>query len=309
MSTRKIIFVTGATGAQGGSVVKALLASGIYAVRALTRNAKSEKALALLEQGAEVVEGDFENEARLTQLIKGCYGVFGVTNFWEHFGNEFRQGKNLVNAVHAAGVEHFVLSTLPNYHLLSKGKLSVPHCDMKAALEDYTRSIGQPATFLHVAYYYENFLSFFQLQKDDNNGYWFGFPQGDTRLSMYSVEDTGAIVLQVFNHPEAYIGRVTGAVGEDRSCTEYAATMTKVLGYPVHYRYIPYDTYAAQGWQGAEEIASMFEVQRLHIPERWLHLIESYGLHPDMQSFEQWMIKNRSAFPVNIKVFSAALEI
>ena len=309
MTTRKIIFVTGATGAQGGSVAKALLASGEYAVRALTRNAQSEKAIALKEQGADVVEGDFENEAELTELIKGCYGVFGVTNFWEHFGNEFRQGKNLVNAVHAAGIKHFVLSTLPNYHALSNGKLSVAHCDIKAALEEYTKSLGLPATFLHVAYYYENFLSFFPLQKDDADGYWFGFPQGDTKLSMYSVEDTGPLVLQLFNHPEQYIGRLAGAVGEDRSCAAYAAVMTKVLGYPVHYRYIPYETYAAMGWQGAEEIAAMFEVQRLHIPERWLHLIESYGLHPAMQSFEQWLTKHKSSFPAHTKVPSAALEL
>lgn len=49
----KIIAVHGATGAQGGSVVRSLLKSD-WKVRAITRNTASDSAKALIKLGAEV---------------------------------------------------------------------------------------------------------------------------------------------------------------------------------------------------------------------------------------------------------------
>jgi uncharacterized protein YbjT (DUF2867 family) len=300
MISKKIILVTGATGAQGGSVAKALLNENKFAVRILTRNAKSPKALALQEAGAEIAEGDLDDIQSLLTAMKDVYGVFGVTSFWEHYEKEYQHGKNLVDAVHQSGIEHFVYSTLPNYKQLSGGKLSVPHCDLKAELEEYTKSLKIPATFMRIAFYYENFLSFFPLQKDENDNFFFGFPQGDTKLSIVTVEDMGGVVTPVFNHPEEYIGRVVGVVGEDLNCDEYAAILSKVLKQKVYYKYIPRDVYAGFGFPGAEELANMFEVQRLHIKERHLDLIESYGLNPSMQRFEKWLEKNKEKFEANI---------
>lgn len=300
MISRKIILVTGATGAQGGSVAKALLNENKFAVRILTRNAKSPKAIALQEAGAEIAEGDLDDIQSLLAAMKDVYGVFGVTSFWEHFEKEYQHGKNLVDAVHQSGIEHFVYSTLPNYKQLSSGKLSVPHCDLKAELEEYTKSLKIPATFMRIAFYYENFLSFFPLQKDENDNFFFGFPQGDTKLSIVTVEDMGGVVAPIFNHPEEYIGRVVGVVGEDLSCDEYAAILSKVLKQNVYYKYIPRDVYAGFGFPGAEELANMFEVQRLYIKERHLDLIESYGLNPSMQRFEKWLEKNKEKFEANI---------
>lgn len=300
MTSKKIILVTGATGAQGGSVAKALLNENKFAVRILTRNAKSPKAIALQEAGAEIAEGDLDDMQSLLPAMKDVYGVFGVTSFWEHYEKEYQHGKNLVDAVHQSGISHFVYSTLPNYKQLSGGKLSVPHCDLKAELEEYTKSLSIPATFMRIAFYYENFLSFFPLQKDENDNFFFGFPQGDTKLSIVTVEDMGGVVAPVFNHPEEYIGRVVGVVGEDLSCDEYAAILSKVLKQNVYYKYIPRDLYAGFGFPGAEELANMFEVQRLYIKERHLDLIESYGLNPSMQRFEKWLEKNKEKFEPNI---------
>ena len=300
MTSKKIILVTGATGAQGGSVAKALLNENKFAVRILTRNAKSPKAIALQEAGAEIAEGDLDDIQSLLPAMKDVYGVFGVTSFWEHYEKEYQHGKNLVDAVYESGIEHFVYRNLPNYKQLRGCKLSVPHCDLKAELEEYTKSLKIPVTFMRIAFYYENFLSFFPLQKDENDNFFFGFPQGDTKLSVVTVEDMGGVVAPVFNHPEEYIGRVVGVVGEDLSCNEYAAILSKVLKQNVYYKYIPRDVYAGFGFPGAEELANMFEVQRLYIKERHLDLIESYGLNPSMQRFEKWLEKNKEKFEANI---------
>jgi uncharacterized protein YbjT (DUF2867 family) len=307
MNQKKIILVTGATGAQGGAVARALLAQKNFAVRILTRNSTSEKALALQAAGAEIAEGDFDNIESLKAAMKDCYGVFGVTNFWEHFEKEYQQGINLINAVKESGIQHFVLHTLPSYSKLSNGKYPTPHCDMKAAFQDYTNSKSIPATFVHVAFYYENFLTFFPLQPMNDGSYSFGFPQGDTKLAMVGIEDLGGIIASVFKFPVEYIGRTIGAVGADDSCSEYAAIMSRVLGRKVHYHYIPRDVYAGFEFPGAEELANMFEVQRLYIPNRQLDLIESYGLNPNMQTFESWLKQHASAFEKSFQAAEAVM--
>jgi uncharacterized protein YbjT (DUF2867 family) len=296
MNNKPIILVTGATGAQGGSVARSLLSAGQFAVRILTRNASSPKAAELQQAGAEVVEGDMDNKDSLIKAMQGCYGVFGVTNFWEHYEKEYQQGKNLIEAVKESNISHFVLHTLPDYKALSQGKYAVPHCDIKAELERYCRQLGLKATFVQIAFYYENFLNFFPLQ-DAGNGTWtFGFPQGDTPLAMAAAEDMGPVVRMIFEHPEAYMNRVVGVVGAHDTCTAYAETMSRVLGKNIAYRYIPRDEYVTYGFPGAEEIANMFEVQRLHIPDRGIDLIESYGLYPAMQTFAQWLERNKTKF-------------
>jgi uncharacterized protein YbjT (DUF2867 family) len=296
MQTKKTILVTGATGAQGGSVARALLAENNFAVRILTRNPGGANAIALQQAGAQTVSGDMNDAESLKAAMKDCYGVFAVTNFWEHFENEYQQGKNLVDAVKEMNIRHFVLHTLPDYSKLSSGKYPTPHCDIKAALQEYTKQLGIPATFIQVAFYYENFLNFFPLQHIGDGRFAFGFPQGDTKLAMVAVEDIGGIVASIFNHPAAYIGRVVGAVGADDTCSNYAAIMSKVLDVPVQYNYIPRDVYAAFNFPAAAELANMFEVQRLYITNRQLHLIESYGLNPAMQTFENWLMENKNKF-------------
>ena len=301
MEQKKIILVTGATGAQGGSVAKVLLAQNKFTVRILTRNAQSENAIILAKLGAEVITGNMDDIESLKLAMKDCYGVFGVTNFWEHFEKEYQQGKNLIDAVKASNVSHFVFHTLPDYNKLSNGKYPVPHCDIKAALQNYTKSLGLAATFIHVAFYYENFFSFFPLQPAADNSYYFGFPQGNTRLAMVSIEDLGGMIATIFDHPADYIGRTVGAVGANDTCENYAAIMSRVLGKKIKFNYIPRDEYAALGFPGAEEIANMFEVQRLYIPERRIDMIESYGLNPLTQSFENWMKENKNKFGAMMK--------
>src|SRR5688500_4432395 len=128
---KKIILVIGATGAQGGSVARHLLARGEFALRALTRNTESESAQKLRELGAEVVTGTLDDRASLRAALKDVYGVFGVTNYWEHFEKELEQGRNLINAVAGASVEHFVFSSLPSVKKPSNGELNSQHFDQQ----------------------------------------------------------------------------------------------------------------------------------------------------------------------------------
>lgn len=292
---KKTIAVFGATGAQGGSVARALLNRGVFAVRAITRKTDSPAANALRDLGAEIVQGDLDDPASLAAALDGVYGVFGVTNFWEHFAKEEQQGRNLVKAVAGANVRHFVYSTLPPVEKATNGALKSPHFDLKAEHEDYARSLGIPSTFVHVPFYYENFLYFFPPKPAGDGTYQFGFPQGDTPLAAISVQDVGPIVAPLFEQPEKYIGQVVKIAGDELPAAAYADAMSRVTGANIRYAYIPRETFAAFGFPGAEDLADMFEFYRLHIPSRVQDIETCRALAPELQSFETWAARNAGA--------------
>jgi uncharacterized protein YbjT (DUF2867 family) len=292
----KKILIIGATGAQGGSVARHML-QGEFQVKCITRNPQSEAAKQLAVLGAEIVAGDLSDKASLLNAMADCQLVFGVTNFWEHFDQELHHGKNLIDAVAESKIEHFVLSTLPSSEKLSGGTLSVPHFKTKAAMELYCKTKkGLNYTFVHPAFYFENFLSFFPPQPSGGGAFSFGFPQGNTPLAGIAIEDLGGIVKAVFEQPETYIGKTVGAVSEDIPCDSYALQMSEALGVKVMYNDIPRDVFASFGFPGADDLATMFTLNKLHITNRQSEKEESHRLFPGLKSFSQWMEENKSKF-------------
>lgn len=293
---RPTILVTGATGAQGGSVARHLLEHGRFAVRGITRNPDSPAAQALRQRGAEVVQADLADSPRLREVMKGCYGVYGVTNFWEHFEGEREHGFSLVDAVAATGVRHFVFSTLPSVSQLTRGELPVPHFDIKAEMEQYARSLRLPTTFVHLAYYFDNFLAWFAPRRVEDGTYRFSFPQGDTPLAGIGAEDVGGVVAVIFEQPEEFLGKTLYLVGDYLLPDEYAATMSRVTGRPVSYAHIPREDFAALGFPGAQDVANMFEYYRKLVPDRTPDLERTRELYPQVQTFETWLRNHRETF-------------
>lgn len=295
MKLQPFILVIGATGAQGGSVARHLLASGRFAVRAFTRQPHSENAKALQAAGAEVVAGDLNNKESLVNALQGCAGVYGVTSFWEHFEAEWQQGVNLVDAVVESKVQQFVFSTLPHVYGVSNGTLSVPHFDIKARLEAYARSKKWDTTFVHLAFYYQNFLSFFPPRKGADGSYFISFPQGDAPLAAISVSDIGGIVLPIFENPNAYAGETIAAAGDVHTAAGYAQVLSKITGKKIVYQYMPRKTFAAQDTPGAEELADMFEYYRVYKPYGREAVVESRRLYPALKTFEEKAMEEKDA--------------
>jgi uncharacterized protein YbjT (DUF2867 family) len=292
---KKKILVFGATGAQGGSVARQLLARGVFDVRAFTRNSQSDRAQELRELGAEIAQGDLDDPASIEAALQGVDGVFGVTNFWEHFDREAEQGRNLVDAVAAANVRHFVLSSLPPIANATNGALRSPHFDIKAEHEERARTLGIPSTFVHVPFYYENFLAFFPPRPAGDGTLQFGFPQGDTPLAAMSVADVGRIVAVIFEQPEQYLGKVVKLAGDELPATEYAAVMSNQLGREIRYTHVPREVFAALGFPGAEDLADMFEFYRVHMPSRTSDIAHWRKAVPELQSFGTWVANNEGA--------------
>src|SRR6266446_1103350 len=108
-NNEKLIAVIGATGQQGGGVVRALQASGQFNVRALSRNPGKHRDLA-----DEVVEADLSRPETLKGAFEGAHGVFLVTNSREQGGDEGKQATAAVRASMDGDGKHLGWSTLPD---------------------------------------------------------------------------------------------------------------------------------------------------------------------------------------------------
>ena len=196
---RKTIAVIGATGAQGRGVVNALVEGGVFNVRAITRNPEKYSGKA-----NEVVFGDLSNLKSLKDAFKNTYGVFVVTNFWEG-ADEIAQGKNAVDAAKAAGIVHFVWSTLPNVESISKGEFEVPHFTNKAKVDDLVRSAGfRYYTFVQPPFYFQNFTHVLAPHSKQDGSTGWAMPIDPTKkvFHMSDINDLGKVVSGALLQPE-----------------------------------------------------------------------------------------------------------
>lgn len=316
MPEKKIIAVLGATGAQGGGLVRAIQAdkSGEFLARAITRNPNSEKARALAALGAEVVAGDADDEASLRAAFDGAWGAFCVTFFWEHFSpeKEIAQIAAMARSAKGAGLKHVVWSTLEDSRkwipldddrmptLL--GKYKVPHFDAKGASDHFFTDAGVPVTFLLASFYWENFIYFGSGPKRGPDGVLaLNFPLGDKKFPSIGAEDIGRCAYGIFRDSEKWIGKTVGIADEHLTMAEMAAIFTEVLGEEVRYNDVPPEVYRSFGFPGADDLGNMFQFNR-DISEDFLgarSLAVTRSLNPQMQNFREWLIANKDRIPLD----------
>ncbi len=315
MAERKLITVFGATGAQGGGLVRAILAdpAGGFAVRAVTRNPAADKARALAAAGAEVVAADLDDEASLRAALAGAHGAFLVTNFWEHFSaeKELAQAGNLARATKAAGTRHVIWSTLEDTRQwvpLSDarmptlgGKYKVPHFDAKGEADHLFRDLGVPTTFLVTSFYWDNFIHFGSgPQKGPDGSLNLVFPMDDKKLPGIAVEDIGKCAYGIFKAGAAWIGKTVAIAGESLSGAEMAAKLTRALGRPIGYVSVPPEVYRGFGFPGADDLGNMFQFKR-DFNEYFVgvrDLAVARQLNPALQDFDAWLARHAGQIPL-----------
>lgn len=316
MSTKKIITVFGATGAQGGGLVQAICADpgSAFTARAVTRDPQSEKAKALAAMGAEVVYGDLSDEASVHKALEGAYGAFFVTFFWAHFNAEQEKAEAALfaKAAQQAGIRHAIWSTLedtrelvplhdnrmPNIHDIYK----VPHFDAKGQSNQQFIDAGVPTTFFHCSFYWENFIFFGSgPQRGQDGKLALTLPIGDAKMAGVGTDDIGKCAYGIFKNPDAYIGKYVGIAGEHLTGQEMAAALGKALGEPVVYNKVSADVYRSFGFPGAVELGNMFQIYD-EFEEKMNALRDVEGsrqLNPELQNFEQWLSNNAKRIPIN----------
>ncbi|MEJ1283326.1 nmrA-like family domain-containing protein 1 [Cricetulus griseus] len=295
MANRKIIAVFGATGAQGGSVARAILENNHFALRALTRDVTGKKAQVFQDLGAEVVRCDLDDPASVEEALKGVYGAFVVTNFWDHHSKEKEacQGKLVADVAKRLGLKHVVYSGLENVDRLTGGKLKVLHFDGKGEVEEYFWSIGVPMTSVRLAAYFENFLTLWKPVKTSEGHYTLALPMGDVPMDGISVADVGAVVSSIFASPEEFVGKAVGLSAEALTIQQYADILSKTLGKDIRDAKITLEAFEKMGFPGVEEMASMFRFYHMK-PDRDIKL--THRLNPKIRSFSQFISENQGAF-------------
>jgi len=271
------ILVSGATGQQGGAVARSLLERG-FAVRALTRSPEKPEAKELAGLGAEVVSGDLEDRSSIEGVLEGVRGIFSVQNFWEAgYEGEVRQGVQLADAAKAAGVEHYVYSSVGSAHR----QTGIAHFDSKWEVEEHVRGSGVPYTVLRPVFFMQNW----EMMREPILGGTLPQPlDPDKPFQMIAVEDIGVFAAMAFQNPDEWVGREVDMAGDELTMPEIADTFSRVIGREVGYYQVPWDQFEEQM---GEEYAVMY---------RWFN---DYGYeaditalkreHPGLISFEQYL--------------------
>ena len=315
MTEKKVIAVVGATGAQGGGLVRAIVndPSSGFVARALTRDVKSDKAKALTKLGAEVAAADLDDVESLKRAFAGAYGVFCLTNFWEHFSpeKEYAQAKAQAIATKQVGIRHVIWSTLEdtrkwvplsdNRMPTLMGTYKVPHFDAKGEADQEFTRLGVPTTFLLTSFYWDNLIFFGMGPKKGPDGtLLFTLPMGDKKLPGMAAEDIGKCALGIFKKGKEYIGKTVGIAGEHLTGSQMAAAMTNAFGQLVRYNEVSPEAYRALGFPGADDIGNMFQFKRdfndAFCGPRNPSVARS--LNPSLQSFETWLAQNKQRIPL-----------
>jgi uncharacterized protein YbjT (DUF2867 family) len=265
-NAERLIVVTGATGKQGGAVARSLLDRG-FRIRALTRNPQKPEAQALADRGAEVVQGDMEEDrSAMERALEGAYGVFSVQNYWETgYDGEVQQGKTVADAAKAAGVEHLVYSSVGSAHR----QTGLSHFESKWEVENHVRELALRYTILRPVFLMQNW----EMMRGMVLGGTLAQPlDPDKPFQQVAVEDIGAFAAIAFENPDRWIGREVDLAGDEPTMLEIAETFGRVIGREVSYYQVPWDQFEEQM---GEEITVMY---------RWFNDI---GYEADIAALQQ----------------------
>jgi uncharacterized protein YbjT (DUF2867 family) len=231
---KPLITITGVLGKQGLSTARALLASGRYRVRGITRRIGSPEAKELTQQGAELISIplDLGHQREFTDAFKGSDSVFMMTpGIAPPQTHELELGKQLADAALAAGVKHIVFSSLENVNRITAGKKFAPHFTDKACIEGYIRSLPVKSTFIMMAFFFTNLPEFYTPRMEGEELVFPIYLPEDFRAPFVDpITATGPAVLEILDHPELYTGKSLPVIGDIISPREMVAAFTRVTG-------------------------------------------------------------------------------
>lgn len=288
---KKRVVVCGATGKQGGAVVRSVLAGGRWDLAAISRTPEGPAAVELKHLGVQVLRGDLLDKGSLIDAFRGAYGVYGVTQPWSpdykkcNIADEIQQGKNIIDACLDAGVRHLVLSSVL---LPANKKMGVPHVDSKVDIEAYGEEKKAPLTIVRPGSFMDNIgSSYFPVRQGKVRG----FVAGDAKVPYIACMDIGVLVSVVFERPAEFMGRVVNAVGDYVSGFEIAGILSRLRnGERFSYSVVP----APLMWLFAREFYTMRRAFEKHgrppyPAEIACYMEETRRMHPGAATMEEFL--------------------
>jgi uncharacterized protein YbjT (DUF2867 family) len=223
----RLILVTGATGRQGGAVVRNLVQAGGWKVRAMTRDPSKSSSKVLEQMGVQVVRGDLDDRASIESAAQGAYGVFSIQDPWAHgVAKEIAQGIALADVAKAVGVRHFVFASVST----AEQRTGVPHFESKGTIERHIQSLNLPYTFMRPAFFMDMLLRKYEPRA---NVMWGALRRAlgtSKKVQLVAVDDIGAVVSKAFTNPDRYLGKAIELAGDELSVQEASAIYKSVTG-------------------------------------------------------------------------------
>jgi uncharacterized protein YbjT (DUF2867 family) len=232
MPNSRSILITGATGRQGGSTIRALAGHG-FELRGMTRKPDSPAAKALAGQGVTIVRGDFDEPESLQRALRGVWGVFSVQNSWEAgVEKEEIQGNRLATLAREAGVHHFVYTSVGSAHRST----GIPHFESKWRIEGTVRSLQFPShVIVRPVFFMENLVSPWFL----NDGKLTVSLKPETSLQMIAVRDIGKFAAKAFAEPDRLSPREIDLAGDAATMPSVTRTLSEGLGRSIEQAQVP----------------------------------------------------------------------
>jgi uncharacterized protein YbjT (DUF2867 family) len=275
-----VVLVTGATGRQGGAVVRHMQTQG-WKLRALVRNPADGRAKSLTDWGVDVVRGDLEDSGSLADALRGAWGVYSVQDFWSVGARrEVQQGKNLAEAAKKADVEHFVYSSVGG----AERKSGIDHWESKWEVEKHIRHLGLPATMLRPVAFMENYYVD-QVEVGILKGKLMDPIRADKPYQTIAADDIGAFAALAFSRPRDFIGVELEIAGSELTNPEAAQVFSRVLGKPVKFQKLPMpivrlmlgkEFYQMFRWFNTAGFKANISELRSRYPEVHLHTLEEW---------------------------------
>lgn len=276
----RTVLVTGATGRQGGAVIRHMLPEG-WRLRALTRNPDSHAAKELARQGVEIVQGDLEDAASLDRACRGVYGIYSVQDFWSVGARrEVQQGKNLADAAKKARVQHFVYSSAGG----AERNSGITHFESKWEVEKHIRQLALPATIFRPAAFMETY-HILEVEVGILRGKLSDPIRGDKPYQTIATDDIGAFVALAFDRPKDFIGLELEIAGSELTNLEAAKVFSRVMGKPIKFRKLPMpivrlflgkEFYEMFRWFNEAGFKADIPRLRQRYPEIHLHALEEW---------------------------------
>jgi len=280
MNLDRLVLVAGATGRQGGAVVRHLLPKG-WKLRALTRNPNSYAARKLADQGIELVQGDLDDPGSLARAARGVYGIYSSQDFWTVGAKrEVQQGKNLADAAKKAGVEHLVYGSVGG----AERNTGITHWETKWEIEKYIRSLKLPATVLRPASFMETY-HILEVEVGLLKGKLADPIRGDKPYQTIATDDIGAFAALAFERPKEFIGMELEIAGSELTNFEAAKVFSRVLNRPVKFKKLPMpivklflakEFYEMFHWFNTKGYQANIPELRRRYPEVHLHSLEEW---------------------------------
>jgi len=280
VNSDKTVLVTGATGRQGGAVVRHLQPKG-WRLRALTRNPDSYAAKQLARQGVELAQGDLDDPGSLERAARGVYGIYSVQDFWTVGARrEVQQGKNLADAAKNVGVEHFVYSSVGG----AERRTGITHWETKWEVEEYIRSLKLPATVLRPVSFMETY-HILEVEVGLLKGKLADPIRGEKPYQTIATDDIGRFVALAFERPEEFIGLELEIAGSELTNVQAAEVFSRVLNRPVKFKKLPMlivklflgkEFYEMFQWFNTKGYEANIPELRRRYPEIHLHSLEEW---------------------------------